>query len=60
MKFYRVCDNCGAHLDPGENCDCRIESLGRNKRTNVLHVEKGHFRKLEKNHIKSFKELESV
>lgn len=19
---YKVCPNCGAHLDPGERCDC--------------------------------------
>lgn len=22
MSYYRVCPNCGAHLDPGEQCDC--------------------------------------
>lgn len=22
MSFYRECPNCGAHLDPGEKCDC--------------------------------------
>lgn len=22
MAFYRICPNCGAHLDPGEKCDC--------------------------------------
>ncbi len=22
MSYYRVCPNCGAHLDPGEVCDC--------------------------------------
>ena len=20
---YRVCPDCGAHLDPGEKCDCQ-------------------------------------
>lgn len=20
--YYRVCGECGAHLDPGEKCDC--------------------------------------
>ncbi len=22
MSFYRTCPHCGAHLDPGEVCDC--------------------------------------
>lgn len=21
--FYRTCTHCGAHLDPGEKCDCQ-------------------------------------
>lgn len=21
--YYRVCGECGAHLDPGEKCDCK-------------------------------------
>lgn len=21
--YYTVCPECGAHLDPGEKCDCR-------------------------------------
>ncbi|MBQ0037283.1 MAG: hypothetical protein KBS74_01275 [Clostridiales bacterium] len=23
MAYYRTCPYCGAHLDPGEQCDCR-------------------------------------
>ena len=23
MSYYRICRHCGAHLDPGEVCDCR-------------------------------------
>lgn len=23
MSYYRICPHCGAHLDPGEVCDCR-------------------------------------
>ena len=23
MAFYNVCPFCGAHLDPGERCDCK-------------------------------------
>lgn len=22
--YYRICPFCGAHLDPGESCDCVI------------------------------------
>lgn len=25
MAYYNVCSNCGAHLDPGEPCDCKRE-----------------------------------
>lgn len=23
MGYYHTCPRCGAHLDPGERCDCR-------------------------------------
>lgn len=23
MTYYRTCPECGAHLDPGEMCDCQ-------------------------------------
>ena len=23
MPMYKTCPQCGAHLDPGERCDCR-------------------------------------
>ena len=23
MSAYRICEDCGAALDPGERCDCR-------------------------------------
>ena len=27
MSYFRTCPHCGAHLDPGEVCDChRIKS----------------------------------
>lgn len=22
MAIYKICPHCGAHLDPGETCDC--------------------------------------
>lgn len=25
MAFYDICEKCGAHLDPGERCDCEDE-----------------------------------
>ncbi len=31
MSYYRVCPLCGAHLDPGERCDCREEEERRRK-----------------------------
>ena len=33
MALYRICPDCGAHLDPGEQCDCHEEYvLEREKR----------------------------
>lgn len=26
MTYYKTCPNCGAHLDPGERCDCLTEA----------------------------------
>ena len=23
MSYWNVCPDCGAHLDPGEKCDCK-------------------------------------
>ena len=23
MAYFKTCPHCGAHLDPGEKCDCR-------------------------------------
>lgn len=23
MSYFKTCPHCGAHLDPGEICDCR-------------------------------------
>lgn len=27
--YYKTCPNCGAHLDPGEICDCSEKEKGR-------------------------------
>ena len=24
-RYFDICEKCGAHLDPGEHCDCRDE-----------------------------------
>lgn len=29
MSYFKVCPHCGAHLDPGERCDCRNEETAR-------------------------------
>ncbi len=31
MSYYRICPCCGAHLDPGERCDCKEEEAQRRK-----------------------------
>lgn len=32
MMFYKTCRFCGAHLDPGERCECRNEEIIKKKR----------------------------
>lgn len=29
--FYKICPECGAHLDPGEKCDC-LDVMMRERR----------------------------
>jgi hypothetical protein len=29
--YYNVCTLCGAHLDPGEHCDCQKIKLAKNE-----------------------------
>ena len=42
MAYYKVCPNCGAHLDPGESCDCeseekkRMEIYSKNTKINAV------------------------
>ena len=26
MPYYKTCPDCGAHLDPGERCDCKDDT----------------------------------
>lgn len=28
MSIYKTCPDCGAHLDPGERCDCQRKPVG--------------------------------
>lgn len=37
MAFYNVCPYCGAHLDPGERCDCKEQ---QNERQQAAEKEK--------------------
>lgn len=30
--YYRVCQKCGAALDPGERCDCEEERIRERER----------------------------
>lgn len=35
MSYYKTCPHCGAHLDPGEVCDCR-ENLHDRLKAKIL------------------------
>ncbi len=35
MEYFRTCPHCGAHLDPGEKCDC-LESLREEAKAAVM------------------------
>jgi hypothetical protein len=26
MSYFHTCPDCGAHLDPGETCDCQLNN----------------------------------
>lgn len=28
VSYYRICEYCGSHLDPGETCDCKNQMGG--------------------------------
>ena len=32
MMFYQTCRFCGAHLYPGERCECRNEEIVKKQR----------------------------
>lgn len=39
MTYYRTCPLCGAHLDPGERCDCQEKEKDRPGAVNAGTVE---------------------
>ena len=41
MTYYRTCPLCGAHLDPGERCDCQEKEEDRPGAVNAGTVEGG-------------------
>lgn len=40
--YYKICSKCGAHLDPGEQCDCVVE---KKRRRMVLRRNVNNYRK---------------
>lgn len=40
MSYYRTCPDCGAHLDPGEICDCKDTEGARVTGTDALGKDK--------------------
>lgn len=40
MAYFRECPDCGAHLDPGERCDCEEENKAKTERRTTDHEEK--------------------
>lgn len=36
MAYYNVCETCGAHLDPGERCDCEEERERERREADVI------------------------
>ena len=37
--YYTTCPYCGAHLDPGEKCDCREEKTAKVSRREEIRKE---------------------
>lgn len=36
MSYFRTCPHCGAHLDPGEVCDCQCKEEAAQGAANAL------------------------
>lgn len=42
MAYFNVCDKCGAHLDPGEICDCNSKrEILRKKYSELVILKRG-------------------
>lgn len=39
MAYYTVCPDCGAHLDPGEQCDCETKKAAAKAAANKAEAE---------------------
>lgn len=40
VVYYKICPHCGAHLDPGEKCDC-VRKEGNNTGNDPRKTQKG-------------------
>ena len=40
-RYYRICPDCGAHLDSGERCECRQEYARKELIAAVLQMPDG-------------------
>lgn len=48
MSYYRVCPDCGSHLDPGERCDCKTFEKPSNHRKAAEYADKSQSQSIEK------------
>ena len=53
LAYYRTCPHCGAHLDPGEVCDCQKEEPSGADNTERPHVENPHAEDLSASHFEA-------
>lgn len=42
LAFYRICPDCGAYLDPGEQCSCHEEHMLKQEKREkaIIFIEK--------------------
>lgn len=41
MSYYHTCPYCGAHLDPGERCDCQEKKSQQKAPVSVTSTDRG-------------------